>query len=650
MTKPEENAAPERQPPEAAQSGAAFELALLQYPPAERDAWRAEALRLAQLVSEYAQFKPKRRWNATSGSYEFTAEVRQLCERTRCTDPVLLLREPHRARSVSPHTLDDWLRAWRQDGLTVFLRRPHRRPAPQQDQRYAVMSAAAVAFINENWSRFRSPRALYRALHAEGTKQGWTLPSESWLYRRWQEMPAVVRVAVLEGKAAYEARCAPYVPRNYEDLTALQVVCGDHSERDVTVLVDGKELARPWLTVWQDLRTGLIWGWYLGLKPSSESARLAYADGILSFGAQPFARPADEFYSYIYTDRGKDYCSHDWQGKLIQVHERAMNPDPEMECHLVERQVGVLAEFGVKRLLARGYNAKEKPVERFFKDLSAWEANTFAEYCGAHPQARPERWRELYRRQQLFLARRESEPSFISFAAYREKLKEFIHRWHEQPHQRTTLGARRVKPSEEFRRLYITRYEIKPETVALALLKSDSRTVTKNGVCCFRRDWFYWHPALAGLKGRKLEIRFTERDYRCIWVVLPDKNIVEAELITPTPLLNPNQETLRLVARARQQEKKLINEFQLLAQAQLRGESVEERVNQQLASASDGAESSMTAPRSTICQMTRLERRPLKAVPAGSSIQLDEPADDPQELVIFNDTTALQISEFDEEA
>ena len=91
---------------------------------------------------------------------------------------------------------------------------------------------------------------------------------------------------------------------------------------------------------------------------------MAYADGVLNFGAQPFARPADDFHSYVYTDRGKDYCSHDWSGKVIAVHERAIDPDAELECHLVERRVGVLEEFGVKRLLARGYNAKEKPVER----------------------------------------------------------------------------------------------------------------------------------------------------------------------------------------------------------------------------------------------------------------------------------------------
>jgi hypothetical protein len=631
MTEPESGAA--NNPP----SDDLLNRHLLQYPAGERAAWRAEALRLARIISTYARIKPKRRRNPDTGRPEFTPEVRQLCEQVRCRDAVIVARQPHRARSVSPYTLDDWLREWREQGAAVFLRQPHTPPQAQQDRRRAVVSTAAVNYINENWRRFRSPRALYRALSEEGGRQGWTLPSESWLYRRWREMPQVVRVAVLEGKAAYESRCAPYVPRNYEDLAALQVVCGDHSERDVTVLAGGKELARPWLTVWQCLRTGLIWGWYLGLRPSSETARLAYADGVLNFGAQPFARPDDDFYSYIYTDRGKDYCSHDWAGKMIAVHQQAMNPDDLLECHLVERRVGVLAEFGVRRLLARGYNAKEKPVERFFKAVSEWEANTFAEYCGSHPQARPDKWRELYRQHEQFLRGGQSPSPFMAFDEYHGKLR---------PHERVTLGGLRVVPLEEFRRLYTTRYEMSPETVALALLKSDSRTIRKNGVACFRRDWSYWHPDFSALKGQKIEVRFTERDYRRVWVVLPDKRVVEAPLVTPTPLLHPDPKTLRLVARTRRREKQLIEEFRLLAQSRLRGESVEERVERQLSGQPESPCAAAARAAASVHRLSRLDHGRLKSVAGGAAPAVDEPADDLAAPVIFHEVLA-KVSEFD---
>ncbi|MEW6737780.1 MAG: hypothetical protein AB1489_41250 [Acidobacteriota bacterium] len=299
-------------------------------------------------------------------------------------------------------------------------------------------------------------------------------------------MPEIVKTVHTQGYSAYESRYAPYVPRDYRDLAALQVLCGDHSERDVTVFTKNKTLARPWLTIWQDLRTGLIWGWYLSLIPSSETASLAYADGILTFGAQPLSRPTEEFYSYIYTDQGRDYRSHDWDDKLIAVHKEAMRIDGGLELLLVERQVGILQDLMVRHILARGYNAKEKPVERVFKDISLWEKDTFVEYCGANPSQRPDAWRQLYQKHRQYEQGKIADSPFIKFDDYQTSLRRFIQQYNSCEHERHSVGCVKVSPMVEFSRLYTTRYELCAQTVSLLLMKSQCRTIRKNGVNCFQ--------------------------------------------------------------------------------------------------------------------------------------------------------------------
>lgn len=81
--------------------------ALGRLPHEERPAWIGEANRLARIVEHYAGLRPKRRRHATTGRYEFVPEVSALCRQAACRDPVILGREPHRARPPSPHTLDD---------------------------------------------------------------------------------------------------------------------------------------------------------------------------------------------------------------------------------------------------------------------------------------------------------------------------------------------------------------------------------------------------------------------------------------------------------------------------------------------------------------------------------------------------------------
>jgi len=278
-------------------------------------------------------------------------------------------------------------------------------------------------------------------------------------------------------------------------------------------LPDGT-LKRPWLTAWYDLRTGLIWGWHLDLVPSSQTAALAYANGVETFGAQPPSRPGDDFQSYVYTDRGRDYLSHHWDGRVLAVHERAMRLDGGLELICHQRRVGVLDDLSLRHLVARGRNPKEKPVERVFRDFTAWEENCFAEFCGRDPARRPDRCRRLYaRHERLPSERRAVDSPFVTFDKYRASLARHVVRYNSAAHRRPTLGGQGLVPLEEYRRLYTTRYEIRQETLALLLMRAERRRVRKNGVQCFQSSWFYYHEALAEFKGADVEVRYADGDY-----------------------------------------------------------------------------------------------------------------------------------------
>ena len=631
---------------------ASLSASLQRLSPIERPVWIAEARRLLKIVEAYNSIRRKRRLNPCTGKFEFVKGVLELCEQARCSDPMILRREPHRARALSPYTLDRWARTFPRKGTGVFFRSIAAIQPDHPDRRCADISAGAIDWVNAHWRRFHSPRHLYKALREQALKHHWIIPGESWFYRRWKAAPQIIKTFYGGGSGAYESKYAPYAPRDFTDLAALQVLCGDHSERDVTVTLANGSLARPWLSLWYDLRTGLIWGWHLDVTPSSQTAGYAYANGVLNFGAQPLSRPIDNFYSYVFTDQGRDYRSHHWDGHVINIHQSAMKIEGGLELLRVERRVGILADLMIRHLVARGRNPKEKPVERVFRDISDWEENTFAEFCGRHPKGRPDAWRRRYAQHQRSAAKSAQDSPFMSFETYRRALSQFISGYNSAAHERSNLGGERVVPLAEYRRLYTTRYEIAPETLTLLLMKAQRRVIRKNGVQCFQRHWFFWHDQLSLHKGLAVEVRYADNDYSRVWVVLPEGHLCEARLVTPTPLLHPNQQTLKTVAVARAHERKVIRDFNLITQSELRGETTEARVakvigteevetgNMRLASGNERP--------GRVSQMTRWDRRRLRVLPAQHEVTAEEVARVTVNPTIFTPVTRrAKIMEFD---
>lgn len=639
--------------PDASDSIQKLQKALAKLPAEERDALIAEAQRLANIVGRYERISPKRHLSQQSGKHEFVPAVVALCEEARCTSPLVLAREPSRADAPSPHTLDGWMRRMKTEGMLAFVR-----SAPTQkkerDGRRAAISPGAVEWVNAHWRGYPNPRHLYKALAKRARREGWKIPSESWVYRLYRDLPKTVRVATFEGQKAYVSKAAPYVPRDHSDCDALQVVCGDHSQRDVTVLLPDGSIARPWLTLWQCIRTSLLWGWHLDLVPSSFTAGMAYADGVRNFGAQPLSRPGDGYFSYIYTDQGRDYKSKNWDGQVIAVHQAAMRIEGGLEVLRTQRRIGFCEELDLKHLLARGYNAREKPVERVHRDISDWEQNTFAvEFCGRDAKNKPDRWREAYAQHQRFAKGKRSESPFTTLEDYRDGLAGFIHEYNTSVHERVTLNGARVIPLEEYRRLYTTKFEIAEEALALLLMKGTRCKVGKNGVEPFRRGQAYLHEAMSLWKGKDVEVRFTDNDYTRVWVVLPDAQICEAQLVSRSPFLTPNKQTMKMVAEAAAHERKVIREFNFITQSRIRGESVEDRVAaliepeqvEAVAERQEAVAGGSPAP-ARVQKLTRMDGRKLRAVPtpAVTSAEVSRVVED---STIFDAPDRTRIREFD---
>lgn len=619
----------------------------------ERQAWLGESLRMARIVERYSRIEPKRQRDPVTGELDFMPSVYELCRETACVDYVIKSKRPHRSKVMSPFTLDGLYRAYLREGPVIFLPKRNKKPPLKQDKRRAIISEEAIRWVNKNWHHHSGPYPCYDKLKNEARKHGWKIPSKSWFYRLWVTgIPPFIKALLLKGRGAYVAKYEPYVPRDYSDLEALQVLCGDHSERDVIVRISSGELMRPWLTLWYDLRTGLIWGWHLSLIPSSQTAGMAYADGVRNFGAQPVARPNAGFYSYVYTDRGRDYKSHRWDGKLLNVHKESMCLGGGIEWLCVQRRVGILDELQVKHLLSRGRNPKEKPVERVHRDISCWEANNFEEYCGRDAKSRPDRLLELYEEQKHFEKGTRQESPFIEFESYREHLAEFITGYNSTEHERPTLGSRKVIPIEEYKRLYTTRYDIDLGTLGLLLMKSEKRMIGKNGVQCFQKHWFYFDEAMSEYKGTSVEIRYSDDDYSRVFVYLPNGRMCEAQRINPTSLLNPDKKTVKRIRKAKAHERQLADEFQLLTHSLLRGETVEDRVARETYVSEETDDSGVPSqkgeqPMGHVHQLTRLEhakRKPAPVAPVVTSLMVAQSTADAS---IFAEVSERRIKEFD---
>lgn len=204
----------------------------------------------------------------------------------------------------------------------------------------------------------------------------WDVPSLRTLHN-WieQNIPEPVRVLLREGKAAYDAKCAPFIQVDPDSIEPGQWWTGDHHQFNCWVRHRGAWV-RPWVTAWEDMRTRTLVGWQINAGPNQSTILIAMRRAIEQYGPPEAVK----------IDNGKDYDSQMWTG-VTKLQRRRCQAKGELDEQLI---AGVYGMMGITVSFAIPYHPQAKPIERLFDTADQQFTKTFATYCGKDNKRKPE--------------------------------------------------------------------------------------------------------------------------------------------------------------------------------------------------------------------------------------------------------------------
>jgi len=323
-------------------------------------------------------------------------------------------------------------------------------------------------------------------------KRGWKIPPLPVMYRVVKDrIPLPAIVLHREGLAAYEAKCAPYIEIDPDSIEPNQVWVGDHSQFNC-VIRHQNEWIRPWMTVWQDLKSRMIVGWYISVIPNQTTILLSMKRAIEKFG------PPES----VKIDNGKDYDSELFTGVTKQARLSKGYLDEKM-------MAGIYAMMDVSVSFAIPYNAKAKRIERLFATIDSQFTATFDLYCGKDTKRKPED-----------LVEKLKDPGTIhkgiSFEKFESLFASYVEVYNVNAHSAKDMEEQ--SPIEVFQSRRIHRILVPGVVDLLMRVWSRELMVGKNGVQFKGIYYGQYNRELLIHQGRKVRLTYDPDDLRKAYI------------------------------------------------------------------------------------------------------------------------------------
>jgi len=303
-----------------------------------------------------------------------------------------------------------------------------------------------------------------------------------------RDIPPAERDYYRLGKKRFDDLYLPYVEQNVKRYRSLDLVVSDHHVLDCVVMYRGR-LIRPWITTFQDYRSGKIVGFFPTVKPSSLSIIAAYYMCCVRFGVPKAAL----------FDNGKDYRSKLLNGYKTTAKE--FTPEGIAEDVEVFFQ-GVLPALGSEVRFTKTYSAKSKGrQERYYRLLGEYLAKDIGSYTGSDTTCKPDdaalMWRSIDG-----MAKRDDMPTWEYFTRACAAMIEHINDTFESQGKGMD-GKTRSRVFAENMPETIRR--VSKEELEAALYRGEVRRCGRNGIR--HHGVNYCHPALCEYTGRDVVIR-----------------------------------------------------------------------------------------------------------------------------------------------
>lgn len=282
---------------------------------------------------------------------------------------------------------------------------------------------------------------------------------------------------------------------------------GDHHQMDCYACDEEGRVGRPWLTAWQDRRSGSIVGTSFSFNPHSGTIAAALVHGMKAKPNSPFQGKPQT----VLIDNGKDYRCEFLNGGKKAVSEET----PETYRRNCQ---GLFGQLGIEVHFAQTYTPWSKPIERFFGTFADRFSRNQPSWLGRKPEERPTNWK-----QQIKELR--AAGTIPTLEEIQKQVEVFFDWYHNNP-QETLNGT----PLEVYQSA--PRYEAPIPTdkaMSFLLMRQAERKIFPTGFQVNNR-WYTNETQLAAYVGETAQIRFDPAHPEATYVFINNRYICTAPL------------------------------------------------------------------------------------------------------------------------